>query len=49
MTWIVKADIFDMILTDPGLTSNTVLDSFYSAEENTVLGKLVAWQKDLAS
>ena len=49
MTWRVKADIFYMILTDPGLTSNTVLDSFYSAEENTVLGKLVAWQKDLAS
>ncbi|HSF88470.1 MAG TPA: NosD domain-containing protein [Saprospiraceae bacterium] len=49
MTWIMKSDIFDMILVDPGLTSNTVLDSFYSAEENTALGKLVAWQKDLSS
>lgn len=49
MTWIMKSDIFDMILADPGLTSNTVLDSFYTAEENTALGKLVTWQKDLAS
>jgi len=49
MTWIMKSDIFDMILDDPGLTSHTVLDSFYNAEENTALGKLVAWQRDLAS
>jgi len=49
MTWIVKSDIFDMILADPGLTSHTVLDSFYDAEENTALGKLVAWQYDLSS
>lgn len=49
MAWIVKADMFDMILADPGLTSNAVLDSFYNAEENTPLGKLVAWQDDLTS
>jgi len=49
MTWTVKADIFDMILADPGLTSNAVLDSFYNAEENTALGKLIAWQHDLSS
>lgn len=49
MTWIVKADVFDMILADPSLTSNAVLDSFYDAEDNTALGKLIAWQNDLAS
>lgn len=49
MTWIVKADVFDMILADPGLTSNAVLDSFYDAEDDTALGKLIAWQNDLAS
>lgn len=49
MTWILKSDIFDIILADPGLTSNTVLDSFYTVEENTALGKLVSWQKDLSS
>lgn len=49
MTWIVKSDIFDMIIADPSLTSNTVLDSFYDVEVNNPLGKLVTWQNNLAS
>lgn len=49
MTWMKKADIFEMILADPDLHSVTVLDSFYDADEDEPLGQLVKWQMDLAS
>ncbi len=49
ITWMVKVDVFEMILLDPGLHSNSVLDSFFDAEESNPLGKLISWQFDLSS
>lgn len=49
MTWLMKADVFELMLLDPTLHSNAVLDSFYDAEVLNPLGKLVTWQFNLAS
>ena len=49
MTWMMKADIYEMMLFDPDLHSNAVLDSFFDVEETNVLGKLIQCQFDLAS
>jgi len=48
-TWLVKADIYNFILNDPGLTSNHVLDSFFDVESGNPLGQLVTWQNELSS
>ena len=48
MTWQVKASIFELLLNAPSLLSNTVLDSFFNAEENTIMGQVIAFQNDLA-
>ena len=48
MTWLMKADIYNMMLEDPSLSSNTVLDSFFDVEVNNPLGKLITWQRDLS-
>jgi hypothetical protein len=48
MTWIMKTDIFNMMLEDPGLSSNAVLDSFFDIEVTNPLGKLITWQRGLA-
>ncbi len=47
MIWLTKADVFEMMLHDDDLFSHTALDSFFDAEVNTNLGKLVQWQVDL--
>ncbi len=49
MTWMVKADLFELLLNVPSLLSNEVLDSFFTVEENTVLGDLIQFQQDLGS
>lgn len=49
MTWLMKANVFDMILSDNSLLSNTVIDSFYSVEFASPLGILVSAQRQLAS
>ncbi|MEP6646846.1 MAG: T9SS type A sorting domain-containing protein [Saprospiraceae bacterium] len=49
MTWNLKADIFHVMISDPSLHSNTVLDSFYDAEDGNALGKLIFWEDELMS
>jgi len=49
MEWQVKANIFEIILYNPSLLSNHELDSFFSVEENEVLGILVQAQNGLFS
>ncbi|MGB4850388.1 MAG: right-handed parallel beta-helix repeat-containing protein, partial [Saprospiraceae bacterium] len=49
VTWMMKSDIFEMMLLEPGLHSNAVLDSFYDVEVTNGLGKLVTWQTELSS
>jgi len=41
LIWMRKVEVFDLLLTFPGMLANTVLDSFYDAEINSALGKLV--------
>ena len=41
MEWILKANIYDLILSDSTLTDNSTLDSFFTVESSTPLGKLV--------
>src|SRR5690606_39275669 len=47
LQWMRKADLFELILIDPSLTSNAVLDSFFIVESDNPLGKLVTWQRAL--
>ncbi len=49
LTWMMKADIYELMLLDTDLHDNTVLDSFFDAEESNPLGKLVTWQLQLSS
>ncbi len=49
MEWMEKADIFEYMLIDPSLHSNTVLDSFFDAEESNPLGVLINAQFQLSS
>lgn len=49
MEWSMKADLYEYMLLDPSLHSNTVLDSFYDVEEVNALGKLITWQHELNS
>ncbi len=49
LQWMLKADIYEMILSDPGLTVNATLDSFYNVEFYNPLGKLVTWQRALST
>jgi hypothetical protein len=49
MEWMEKADIFEYMLIDPSLHSNTVLDSFFDAEESNPLGILINAQFQLSS
>ena len=47
MEWMMKADIFNMMLLDTTLEDNTTLDSFFTAEIQNPLGKLVAAHANL--
>ncbi len=44
MNWMRKADMLTFLHLYPSLLSNTVLDSFFDAEEATPLGELIASQ-----
>jgi hypothetical protein len=47
--WLIKADLFEIILRDPSLRGNHVIDSFFDVEEDNNLGKLVLIQNALLS
>ena len=50
MNWMRKADILTFLHMYPAYLSNTVLDSFFDAEETTALGELIwaEWQMSKA-
>ncbi len=47
MTWMMKANVFKMMLLDTSLEDNSTLDSFFDAEAVNPLGKLVSAHFDL--
>lgn len=47
MTWMIKSNVFNLMLLDTSLANNSTLDSFFDAEALKPLGKLVTAHYDL--